>query len=172
MKLQIFNTKLGLLAAKIYWKSWRHLGLSEDEIVSIALHAEHDSKKRYDPKYGLSFETYLKLNGANFIKSSYRSLMNKVDDLIDFKDMKTLEEQNTVSYTPENYLRSVEFREMVHLAFKKAKNEDERQVFALYVKGYKNLEIAKKLNLTTRRVRYLISIFKDHIKVLTKRYGY
>ena len=60
----------------------------------------------------------------------------------------------------------------MHLAFKKAKNEDERQVFALYVKGYKNLEIAKKLNLTTRRVRYLISIFKDHIKVLTKRYGY
>ncbi|AAC72449.1 sigma-70 family RNA polymerase sigma factor [Mycoplasmoides genitalium] len=171
MKNNISDVKLGLLAAKIYWKSWRFLELTEDDIISIALHAEQDSKKRFNPEFGLSFDNYLKLNGANFIRSSFRSMVNKVE-LLDSKSKYSLEKQNTVLNTPENYLRSLEFKEIITKAFNKAKNDQERKVFSLYVKGYKNFEIAKKLNISPRRVRYLLDLFKSYIKLLTERYGY
>lgn len=98
-------------------------------------------------------------------------MVNKVE-LLDSKSKYSLEKQNTVLNTPENYLRSLEFKEIITKAFNKAKNDQERKVFSLYVKGYKNFEIAKKLNISPRRVRYLLDLFKSYIKLLTERYGY
>lgn len=99
----------------------------------------------------------------------YRGNVQHVGDY--FNCMELLNEKNISDYLEDNYISKEDSKDLIDL-INAYPNQEVRDILIYKLQGYKNKEIANKLNTTFNHILYVMVEFRKYIKNNYKKGGY